>query len=62
VVSEQATVDLEQYMSTPSTDGKSIFERALADRNEFVANANAKKFVNRSLFINDAIADFNAVQ
>lgn len=60
-ISNQATVDIEQFMSKPSTDGKSIFEQALSARNTAIADHNAKNHLDRDLFISDAVADFNAL-
>lgn len=48
-------------MSKPSTDGKSIFEQALSARNTVVADHNAKNYLDRDLFISDAVSDFNAL-
>lgn len=60
-VSQQAHVDLEKLMVAPAPDGKSIFQRALAARNEFFADHNEENALNRNLFIKDAISDFNAL-
>ena len=59
--SQQAHVDLEHFMVAPPSDGKSIFQRALAARNEYIAEHNEEHAFNRNLFIKDAISDFNAL-
>jgi len=55
------TVNLEQYMMTP-TDGRTIFERAMADRNQHLKERNAKDHLNSELFVKDALKDFEALQ
>jgi len=49
-------------MVAPSSDGLSIFQRAMAERDEFIANDNSQNAINRNLLIKDAISDFNALQ
>lgn len=61
MVSDQVTVDLEQYMMSP-TDGRTIFERAMADRNQFLKERNSKEHLDEERFVKDAIIDFDSLQ